>query len=435
MLTGNYKSHSDHIYCSKDLELLKVAALYGANGSGKSNLLNALRFLKDLVAGKHNILVNSKQDKFKLSEEYQKKDSVFELEIELEGEVYFYKVSINNSRIVDESLYKTDLAKDILIFSRKYDKKKNKNTVKLSDKYTRSEKDKVYVDVLSDLLTSKELFLSFSKARERYKEIRIVYEWIRKRLVVIFPTYKQNGLTKIYYESKQDKNRLNELIRALDTGIYSLDLETIPVNREEIADPGILNAIDEVEFDNEKIVTVMLSNSTDGIVLMEENEVIIKTLIANHQNEKGELIAFDLKQESDGTQRLIDLIPLAIILSEKCTILIDEIDRSIHPYLIKGFINKIVNHSNLTGQLIFSTHESNLLDLKIFRQDEIWFVEKDKFHSTQLYPLSDYNPRYDLDIRKGYLNGRFGAIPFLANLDAINWNDNLAEKETANECK
>ncbi|WP_432327511.1 AAA family ATPase [Mucilaginibacter sp. P25] len=91
---------------------------------------------------------------------------------------------------------------------------------------------------------------------------------------------------------------------------------------------------------------------------------------------------------------------------------------------MKEFIRKILSTSDRKGQLIFTTHESNLLDLDIFRQDEIWFAEKNKEGATSFYPLSDYEIRTDLDIRKGYLSGRFGAIPFLANLKDLNWAKN-----------
>lgn len=96
--------------------------------------------------------------------------------------------------------------------------------------------------------------------------------------------------------------------------------------------------------------------------------------------------------------------------------MIDEIDQSIHPTLLKEFVAQIQDNPNKVGQLIFTTHESNLLDLDLFRQDEIWFAEKNKEGATHLYPLSEYNVRPDLDIRKGYLSGRFGAIPFLGDL-------------------
>jgi hypothetical protein len=99
---------------------------------------------------------------------------------------------------------------------------------------------------------------------------------------------------------------------------------------------------------------------------------------------------------------------------------IDEMDRSLHPSMTKELIRYFLSQAT-KGQLIFTTHESNLLDLEIFRQDEIWLTEKDASGATKIYPLSDFKPRYDLDIRKGYLAGRFGAIPFLGNLKDLNW--------------
>ena len=101
--------------------------------------------------------------------------------------------------------------------------------------------------------------------------------------------------------------------------------------------------------------------------------------------------------------------------------LLDEFERSIHPSLLKAMVKKILGpDSGLKGQLIFSTHDCNLLDQSIFRQDEIWFVEKNN-GKTVIYPLTDFEIRQELDIKKGYINGRFGAIPFLGNLDSLSW--------------
>jgi AAA15 family ATPase/GTPase len=115
-------------------------------------------------------------------------------------------------------------------------------------------------------------------------------------------------------------------------------------------------------------------------------------------------------------------------LFENSVVVIDEIDQSIHPSLLKSLIRKIMNEERMNGQLIFTTHESNLLDLDIFRQDEIWFAEKKSTGETSLYSMSDFKPRYDLDVRKGYLNGRFSAIPFLGNLMDLKW-EQYAEEE------
>jgi uncharacterized protein len=123
-----------------------------------------------------------------------------------------------------------------------------------------------------------------------------------------------------------------------------------------------------------------------------------------------------LKEQSDGTQRMLDLIPTVNLIEQgEEVVFIDEIDRSLHPKMVKEFLTFLMSRKT-KGQLIFTTHESHLLDLDIFRQDEIWFTEKNDVGATQMYPLSDFKPRYDLDIQKGYLAGRFGAIPFLGNL-------------------
>ncbi|NDC41430.1 MAG: hypothetical protein EBZ77_07770 [Chitinophagia bacterium] len=102
-------------------------------------------------------------------------------------------------------------------------------------------------------------------------------------------------------------------------------------------------------------------------------------------------------------------------------IAIDEIERSIHPALIKELIRKFAADDTTLGQLIFTTHESNLLDQQLFRPDEIWFAEKNKQGATELYALSEFKEHHTIDIRKGYLNGRYGAIPFLSNLTDLNW--------------
>lgn len=170
--------------------------------------------------------------------------------------------------------------------------------------------------------------------------------------------------------------------------------------------------------------------SQDGTIIAtkEKGKNIVKIVVSKHINNKGELINFEINEESDGTKRLLDFIPACEeIINRDCTVLIDEIDQSIHPVLLQRLLEKIMNDNKTRGQLIFTTHESNLLNLEIFRQDEIWFAEKNKeFGSTVFYSLIEFKPRFDLDIRKGYLKGRFGAIPFLADLNTLNWNNKNA---------
>jgi AAA15 family ATPase/GTPase len=169
---------------------------------------------------------------------------------------------------------------------------------------------------------------------------------------------------------------------------------------------------------------MLINKEMSAVILMgEEGKLIVRKTISVHKDNIGDNVLFKLSEESDGTKRLLDFMPaFNNIIQQNFTYLIDEIDRSLHPSLLCMMIKKIMIDVTTKGQLIFTTHESNLLNLDIFRQDEIWFVEKDKkTGGTQMYSLSEFKPRYDLDIRKGYLKGRFGAIPFLANLQDLNW--------------
>jgi AAA15 family ATPase/GTPase len=158
--------------------------------------------------------------------------------------------------------------------------------------------------------------------------------------------------------------------------------------------------------------------------MIENGRAVVKKPVTYHLGPDGKKVKFEMHEESDGTLRLIDFIPLLYLINHlPVTVIIDEIDQSIHPSLLKAFITKVQNDPDRLGQLIFTTHESNLLDLDLFRQDEIWFAEKGPKCASHFYVLSDYDVRTDLDIRKGYLSGRFGAIPFLGNLKDLKWGD------------
>jgi AAA15 family ATPase/GTPase len=135
------------------------------------------------------------------------------------------------------------------------------------------------------------------------------------------------------------------------------------------------------------------------------------------------MVNFDFEDESDGTKRLFDFVPLLQLLNrDDFTIIIDEIDRSLHPELTRNFIELFLTNeiANTNGQLIVTTHESSLLDFKLLRRDEVWFVEKNKHGESHLYSLEEFQPRFDKEIRKAYLQGRFGAIPYISDYQKLN---------------
>ena len=143
----------------------------------------------------------------------------------------------------------------------------------------------------------------------------------------------------------------------------------------------------------------------------------------NHTDIDNNVVPFNFGIESDGTQRLVDYVPMLNgVMRGGKVFVIDEIERSIHPAVVKELVRLLSNDSWMDGQIVFTTHETCLLNQDILRTDEIWFAQKDKSGSTDLYSLSDYNVHATANVENGYLNGRYGAIPFLDDLKTLHWN-------------
>lgn len=426
MLAGSFKTHKHHVYNLGKVDVLKAAAIYGANGAGKSSLIKAIEFLQDSV--NNGAIFRSVNDKkFKLDKNNELKPISFEIEFTVDKKIYAYGVSFNNITVIEEWLYESGInIEDKKIFERKT-LKSGKQSIKMSDKYQKTQKQKLLIELMEDnLLKSNELFLG--KTDElKIKEITSARNVIEKEIVIIHPGSKFQSLVPALTSSSRFKTFANEMLETFDTGVSELDIETMDIDKYfgEDDEKTKKEIIQEIKDGH----SVLLNTETGGVLATKEKgKYVVKKVIAKHLNNEGKKISFDLTEESDGTQRLLDFIPAFDgILNDEICFIIDEIDQSLHPTLLKSIIQKVMNNDNTKGQLIFTTHESNLLDLDIFRQDEIWFAEKNKSTgSTQLYSLSDFKPRYDLDIRKGYLKGRFGAIPFLAHLEDLKWENHDA---------
>jgi AAA15 family ATPase/GTPase len=426
MLAGPFKTHKHHVYKTGKVDVLKATAIYGANGAGKSNLIKAIEFLQDVVqAGGISKSINDK--KFKLNKSNLYKPVSFELEFLIDQKIFAYGVSFNNSVVDEEWLYESGVTReDKLIFERRLSKS-GKPKIKIADKFKKTQKQKLLIELMEEnLLKSNELFLGKSDEL-KIGIISSVKTYIDSKIIIIHPDAKYHSLVPPLTTSKRFKSFANDLLKTFDTGVTELGVETIDFEKFfGDDDDETKKEIQEILESGQSIV--FNTNSGGVIVAKEKDKSVVKKVVAQHLDNDNKIISFDLDEESDGTQRLLDFIPAFDgMLHNGFTFIIDEIDQSLHPALLKSLVRKIMEDDQTKGQLIFTTHESNLLDLDIFRQDEIWFVEKDKkSNGSQLYSLSEFRPRYDLDIRKGYLKGRFGAIPFLANLEDLKWQSNYA---------
>lgn len=425
MLSGNFKIHPDHIYEeAQDYKLLRTAAIYGANASGKSNFVTAIEALKNFVTeGISDTPEELVPRFFKLEDHCKNLPTEFEIEFMVGEKVYRYFVSFLGSVINKEWLIQiSNKKRPFVIFNRTTDAD-GKTKINFDSK-PKTQKDKLRREIYAEDLRRNQPFI-FEGYRRNISGIAPAFEWFQFTLSVVLPDYSWGGLTKLIALNDSYREKANNLLKIAGTGIHSLEAEIIHIDdffsseEEKKKHEALARLTDDnyVEMTNSEEVTY-------DMFLDYEGKPVVAKLRTYHKSTSGKLVEFDLFEESDGTRRLIELIPAFIDTIENGRVyIIDEVDRSMHPLLIKGFMAiYLSSNNNLSkGQFIFTTHESNLLDLSIFRQDEIWFIEKDLGGASKIYSLSDFKPRYDKDIKKGYLHGMFGAIPFVSDPKELNW--------------
>ncbi|HIH31505.1 TPA: AAA family ATPase [Candidatus Woesearchaeota archaeon] len=368
----------------KEDTLLKSAVIYGANASGKTNVILALGFLKALVMNSHNHQKGQeiRFTPFKLDKKYLTKPTKMSI-VFMKNEVkYHYEVSFDNEKVIEESLYYYPNNKKAVIFSRSDSK---------GFKFTIDEKEQ---KVISERTLPNVLYLSKS-TQENYKKTAEAFDWFKDNLQVVGTT-DHPALANFTIElMKKDAELKSYVLKAL--------LE---------ADVGI----DDVSTISKKVSPEDLKNLPPEVIkliLGDKPEIEAYQIQTLH---KG--VVFDFQdEESEGTKRIFSLIgPWIDALKNGRILVVDEIDTKLHHllniFLIKLFHDPTQNKSN--AQLIFTTHNTNLLDQDIFRRDQIWFTEKNpEKGSSDLYSLTEYSPRKDKDIEKGYLAGKYGALPFI----------------------
>jgi AAA15 family ATPase/GTPase len=425
MLTGEVRRLTDHVYSFPKIDILKSAVIYGANGAGKSNLIEAISTLCDIVSN-GSIGFETDTSCFRMGE-VTPRDSKLEIEFIL-GEIgYAYGITFSENQITEEWLYILNFGTkgDELIFERKL--KNDLPEIKVAPRYAKNQKDRLLIQIYQDDLLEEDVPFLYIARDKKFEEITKAHKWLTRGIQMIFPSTRFGGLVYSFINDPEFKVFTNNLISRLSTGIQELDIITLEF--DQFFGEDNLSERDRVLKSIKSGEQERVGDRGEAVAIMENGKAVVKKPISYHIDEKGNRLKFELFEESDGTLRLIDFIPVLYMLErDHVTIIIDEIDQSLHPALLKEFVSCIQNSKERKGQLIFTTHESNLLDLDIFRQDEIWFAEKNPSGATHFYPLSDYNVRTDLDIRKGYLSGRFGAIPFLGNLTDLKWREHVKER-------
>ena len=380
--------------------LLRSEVIYGANASGKSNVVSAFNYLRKLVINSHKFQKGTEisYSPFKLDKKYTSKPSKFEIVFLKNNIRYTYGVSLTNEKIVDEYLYYYPQGRKALIFERK-DTFNYKFTIDINEQ-----------EFLSSKTLPNVLYLSNS-TQLNYKKTSEAFDWFKDNLKIIGATDNPK-LTAFTIELLNKDEELKEFILksliVADLGIVDISAK---LDKISIDDASL-----ELPSPDLKTELVLISDD-EGLKLVQMDIKTMHNVLDEQSNDIG--INFDFDEESEGTKRLFALVGSWIdALNNGRILIVDELDTKLHPllmeFLIKLFHNPTQNKND--AQLIFTTHNTNLLDLDLFRRDQIWFTEKNpSFGNTDLYSLLEFSPRKDKNVRKGYLAGRYGAIPFISD--------------------
>ncbi len=418
-----------HKYDKGDFQVLKIASIYGANGSGKSNLIKALSLFQEFVKGDVNILQLT-DTKFKFNKNHENSKQILAIDFIQDSIPFYYAIELVDNRVSKEELYVIGQKKEQykLVFNRETFPD-NKTTITFTDEFENDEKSRVLKSViLEDFVKPDRLILKFLSQRNNphLLNAKKAYEWFENRLQILTPTSKANALAHRMDVDEEFKSYATDLMCSFNLGITGLKTEKQDVNEYFGNDnpEELNNVISELKNAPNRIIGFrnLKKPGIEIIIANEDGEVVVKSLKVLHTGKGNQSVSFDLDEESDGTLRLLDFVPaFKSIISDEKVFVIDEIERSIHPILIKELVEKFSRDEHTKGQLIFTTHESNLLDQEVFRTDEIWFTEKNMDGVTDLYSLNDFKEHKSIDIRRGYLEGRYGSIPFMGNLQDLNW--------------
>lgn len=435
MIAGKVRNKSKHIFDDSKIKLLKFAAIYGANASGKSNLVKAIDFMKNTIL---TGLPKGHTEKYcRVDPQNRDMKSYFEMEILLNGKYYAYgfEVILNSSRFVSEWLIElTPDNNEKTIFTRDVVNSDFYFGKQFSDKILLQKLNNYADDIKND---ESALLLSIMNKNKKdlYKEydeaiiLKEVYGWIEKDLDINYPNRPISDYS--YMANSSNVEEICRIIGAFGTGITNFQMVTVPVEKvfsklpRQIAQEYLSfleekvskrkKIIDENERKKYKIAFVMRSSEDFFIVEVDgDDNIECKTIQFSH-GEKN--VLFSLAEESDGTIRILDLIEILISSSDNKTYVIDELDRCLHPSLSYKFIEtflKVAQEKNI--QLIVTTHESRLMDFDLLRRDEIWFVNKKISGESEIYSLEEYNTRFDQKIDKAYLEGRYGGVPVFSTV-------------------
>ncbi len=398
LVASSGKEHLDtHVFEPKapgTLPLLRAAVVYGANASGKSSLLMALSTMAQIVensAGNHQADDPIDLSPFAFAADGQQTATEFEVLFVEGGVRYQYGFAATRARIESEWLFAFPEGKSQRWFERNANPGPDEQPWYFGPKFSGPKK------VWQEATRDNALFLS-TAVQLNSESLKPIFQWFTTRLKIVEPYARISPgfSTKKCDEDAAWKSKIIAFLNKADLGISEIQVER--------------RAMDAIPFpaDMPEQVRNYLNSQVTGRVLSDVK--------LSHRTEDGGEATFSLHDESGGTQKAFALAgPWLDVLENGYVLVIDELDTSLHPALMRHLLQMFHDpRVNTKGaQLIFSTHDVTMLDFDLLRRDQIWFVEKDRKLRSHLYPLSDFSPRKGENLERGYLVGRYGAMPFI----------------------
>lgn len=399
-------SKNENTFKIRKYNLLNSAVIYGANASGKSNLLRAMAFMGRIVLNKTKVIQSTDtlpHDPFRLNSSTRDASSTFEIVFFIDEIKYRYGFELDNTTVYAEWLYVDEKGKEAKLFYRDSEDEEYVNKNKFKEGYRFFDDKKLEIDVLPNQL--------FIWECDRTKDgviSKSILKWFNN--LNLIDGLDHSGYVNYTMNKMEDESFKKEIVNLVKTA--DIGIEDININKEEIPKEFFENS----PFSDDFIKNVMAT---------EANKIpIVKTfhsIFDENNNEIGKEI-FELDdEESLGTRKFFKMsAPILNTLQRGKILIIDELDASLHPmltkHLIKLFSDKDINTKN--AQLIFATHDTNLLKPQIFKRDQIWFTEKDKYGSTTLYSILEIKGvRANDDFEKQYIQGKYGAVPYLGKFE------------------
>jgi len=410
MIAGRERQHGERVpkIGKYQTRILPIAAIYGGNASGKTNFFKALNFTKTLVikGTQPDSLITT--NAFLLDGKGVEQPSRFAFELLIDEAIYEFSFAVTRKAVLEEKLVLITSTSEKVLYDRR-DGSPNFDESLVKDQF---------LLFAFNGTRDNQLFLTNSVS-QKVENFRPVYNWFKDNLELISPDSRFEPFEQFLDEGHPLYATMNDMLPKLDTGIAHLGGEEIPF--KNIPLPEFIKTRLQEDIKEGMTVRLLAEHHANErfVITRKENELIAKKLVAYHTKSDGTEAKFEISQESDGSQRIIDLLPSFLELSasvSKKVYVIDEIDRSLHTLLIRRLLEDyLANCSTETRtQLLLTTHDVLLMDQQLLRRDEMWVTERDASGISNLLSFSEYKDiRYDKDIRKSYLQGRLGGIPRL----------------------